>query len=58
MIRFEKVTKSYPKTDQPALNQVDLNVEKGEFVYLVGKTGTGKSSLLKVLDFIGLLVTK
>lgn len=31
------------------LAQVSLSVDKGEFVYLIGKTGTGKSSLLKVL---------
>ncbi|GAC1426211.1 MAG: ATP-binding cassette domain-containing protein [Flavisolibacter sp.] len=31
------------------LNNVDLKVNKGEFVFLVGKTGTGKSSLLKCL---------
>lgn len=31
------------------LEEVNLTVEKGEFVYLVGKTGTGKSSLLKTL---------
>lgn len=31
------------------LQDVNLSVEKGEFVYLVGKTGTGKSSLLKTL---------
>ena len=31
------------------LARVTLTVEKGEFVYLIGKTGTGKSSLLKVL---------
>jgi cell division transport system ATP-binding protein len=31
------------------LNNVNLNIEEGEFVYLVGKTGTGKSSLLKTL---------
>ena len=31
------------------LNNVNLNVDEGEFVYLVGKTGTGKSSLLKTL---------
>jgi cell division transport system ATP-binding protein len=31
------------------LNNVDFSVNKGEFVYLIGKTGSGKSSLLKVL---------
>ena len=31
------------------LKDVNLNVDRGEFVYLVGKTGTGKSSLLKTL---------
>ena len=31
------------------LQNVNLVVNKGEFVYLVGKTGTGKSSLLKTL---------
>lgn len=31
------------------LNNVNLNVNKGEFVYLIGKTGSGKSSLLRVL---------
>ena len=31
------------------LNEVNVNVKKGEFVYLIGKTGSGKSSLLKTL---------
>ncbi|MBK8873087.1 MAG: ATP-binding cassette domain-containing protein [Bacteroidetes bacterium] len=31
------------------LNNVNLDIHKGEFVYLIGKTGSGKSSLLKVL---------
>jgi cell division transport system ATP-binding protein len=31
------------------LNGIDLSVNKGEFVYLIGKTGSGKSSVLKVL---------
>jgi len=35
--------------DSLILSEVNLSVEKGEFVYLVGKTGTGKSSLLKTL---------
>src|SRR6476659_6355094 len=35
--------------DNLVLQDVNLTVDKGEFVYLVGKTGTGKSSLLKTL---------
>lgn len=35
--------------DTQVLNEVNISVNKGEFVYLVGKTGTGKSSLLKTL---------
>jgi cell division transport system ATP-binding protein len=35
--------------DSLVLQDVNLNVDKGEFVYLVGKTGTGKSSLLKTM---------
>ena len=31
------------------LSDVNISVDKGEFVYMVGKTGTGKSSLLKTL---------
>lgn len=34
---------------QRVLSEVNLNITKGEFVYLIGKTGSGKSSLLKTL---------
>ena len=34
------------------LDDVNFAVQKGEFVYLVGKTGTGKSSLLKTIYYI------
>ena len=37
------------QSNSPILQDVNLTVNKGEFVYLVGKTGTGKSSLLKTL---------
>jgi len=37
------------QSGSPILQDVNLTVSKGEFVYLVGKTGTGKSSLLKTL---------
>ena len=37
------------RSDSLILQDVNISVDKGEFVYLVGKTGTGKSSLLKIL---------
>ena len=35
--------------DQTVLSDLDFTIEKGEFVYLIGRTGSGKSSLLKTL---------
>ncbi len=46
MIRFEKVTKRYPGGDRPALDRVTIDIDKGEFVYLVGQSGSGKSTAL------------
>ena len=49
MIRFEKVTKSYPGQNRPALDNIDVDIEKNEFVFLVGASGSGKSTFLRLI---------
>jgi cell division transport system ATP-binding protein len=49
MIRFENVTKTYRRSSQPALSDITLQVERGEFVFVVGQSGSGKSTLLRLI---------
>src|SRR3712207_2054386 len=48
MIQFFHVYKAYPG-DPPVLSDINLNVEKGEFVFLTGPSGAGKTTLLKLI---------
>jgi len=51
MISLNQVSKTYqtPAGNFAALKQIDLNVERGEFVGIVGKSGSGKSTLLNMV---------
>ena len=48
MIELENVTMTYPG-GMTALKNVNINIEKGEFVFIVGSSGSGKTTLIKLL---------
>ncbi|MBT8224149.1 MAG: ATP-binding cassette domain-containing protein [Dactylosporangium sp.] len=49
LVRFERVSFSYPGTDRLVLDQLDLTIRPGELLAIVGRNGAGKSTLTKLL---------
>ncbi len=50
MIRFSQFSFRYPNTTSPAISVPDLTIDSGEFVLLVGDTGSGKSTFLRAIN--------
>ena len=49
MIRFEDVNMTYEKTNHLALSDVNIDICQGDFVFVVGKSGAGKTTLIKMM---------
>ncbi|HPZ44003.1 MAG TPA: ATP-binding cassette domain-containing protein [Bacillota bacterium] len=52
LLEIENFSFSYPRSEQPALREINLKVEKGEFIGITGPTGAGKSTLTYCLNGI------
>ncbi len=52
LIKLEKVTKIYPGSEKPVVNELDLHIKKGEICVLVGASGCGKTTTMRMINRI------
>ncbi|MDY3362146.1 MAG: ABC transporter ATP-binding protein, partial [Clostridium celatum] len=50
MIKFDNVTFNYASSDKPAIKNVSLQIKQGELVVFCGKSGSGKSTIAKLIN--------
>ncbi len=50
MVEFKNVTKIYPKSKQPAVENINFKIDKGEFCCLIGTSGSGKTTLMRMIN--------
>jgi phosphonate transport system ATP-binding protein len=50
MIEFKNVSVRYPGTAEPALKKLNISIQKGEFVCVLGKSGAGKSTFIRCVN--------
>lgn len=49
MIKFENVSKKYPNSPRNAIDRVSFEIPKGEFAFVIGSTGAGKTTLTRLI---------
>ena len=49
LLELKKITYKYPLAEEPALKNIDLSIQKGEFITLLGTNGSGKSTLARLM---------
>jgi ATP-binding cassette subfamily B protein len=57
LVKAENLTYTYPSTDRPALENINLEVRRGEIVALIGENGSGKTTLSRLLSALYLPTT-
>ncbi len=50
MVEFKDVTKVYPKSKTPAVEDINIKIKKGDFCCFIGTSGSGKTTLMRMIN--------